>query len=201
MSGFAGAASNLIRSVMLGTALSLAACTSTPTETQNTSTHYPFKKSGSGTPTVIFEAGAGEQWQTWDKVLPEVSKLTSTFAYTRRGYQGMPVLSNRDAASIVAELRSLLKEQNIAPPYILVGHSIGGLYMQLYAKTHPEEVAGVVLVDTTCPDQFERMKTEHAGKYWLTQTMMTLNGTTTVGAEMRAMPESQKEWHAAGPFP
>jgi len=163
--------------------------------------HLPFRQSGSGNPTVVFEAGAGEQWQTWDKVLPGGSKLTRTFAYTRRGYSGLPALTHRDAVSIVEELRSLLREQQVEPPYILVGHSIGGLYMQVFAKTYPEEVAGIVLVDTTHPDQFERMRTERRSNYWLAQTMMTLNGATTTGAEMRAVGESQKQWHAAGPLP
>jgi len=156
---------------------------------------------GSGSPTVIFEAGAGEKWDTWDQVLPEVSKLTRTFAYSRRGYEGMPALSHRDAATIVEELRALLHEQHVDPPYLLVGHSLGGLYMQLFAKKYPDEVAGVVLVDTSHPDQVERMKAERRGNYFLAKTLGALNGASTVGAEMRAMAESQQQWHSAGPFP
>ena len=159
-----------------------------------------YVQAGTGTPTVVFEAGAGEQLDTWKKVLPDVSKLTRTFAYTRRGYGGMPALNHRDGASIVEELRALLRDQHIEPPYILVGHSIGGLYMQLFAKTFPQEVAGLVLVDTTCADQFERMKTERPGKYRLAKTMMSINA-TTVGAEMRGIEETRTEWHAAGPLP
>ena len=184
---------------ILTLSLVLGACASAQAKSEGS--HLPFKLAGSGTPTVIFEAGAGEKWQAWDQVLPEISEQTRTFAYTRRGYEGIPALRHRDAISIVEELRALLHEQDIEPPYVLVGHSIGGLYMQVFAKTHPEEVAGVVLVDTTHPDQLERMKAEHAGKYWLAQTMMTLGVVSTANAEVRAISESQAQWHAAGPLP
>jgi len=190
------------RGIVASLVLALASCAAAPQqESQASGPHLPFKLAGSGEPTVVFEAGAGERLDTWDKVLPEVSGLTRAFAYTRRGYQGTPALTHRDAATIVDELRSTLRERNIAPPYILVGHSIGGLYMQVFAKQYPEEVAGVVLVDTTHPDQFERMKTERSGNYWLAKTAGALNGASTVGAEMRGVGETQKQWHAAGPLP
>lgn len=184
----------------------LAACASappSPTPSAGEDTlHLPFKLSGSGSPTVIFEAGAGEKLDTWDRVQPEVSQLTRTFAYTRRGYAGLPALSHRDARTIIEELRAQLREQQLSPPYLLVGHSIGGLYMQLYAKTYPGEVMGVVLVDTSHPDQLERMKTERHGNYLLARTMMmTLGAGNTAGAEMRGFAESQQQWHAAGPWP
>ena len=183
-------------------ALALASCATAPTpESVATGAHLPFKLAGNGEPTVVFEAGAGEELDTWDKVLPEVSGMTRAFAYSRRGYHGAPALSHRDAATIVEELRATLRAQNIAPPYILVGHSIGGLYVQVFAKKYPDEVAGVVLVDSTHPDQFERMKTERSGNYWLAKTAGVLNGATTMGAEMRGIEATQKQWHAAGPLP
>ena len=62
--------------------------------------------------------------------------------------------NGRDGATIVAELRALLSARGVRPPYLLVGHSAGGLYMQLFARLHPDEVAGLVLVDPTHPAQF-----------------------------------------------
>jgi pimeloyl-ACP methyl ester carboxylesterase len=180
--------------------LGLAACASSPTAPE--SLHLPVKLNGLGSPAVIFEAGAGEKLDTWDLVQPEVSKLARTFAYTRHGYAGAPALSHRDALTIVEELRAQLREHQLPPPYLLVGHSIGGLYMQVYAKTYPQEVMGVVLVDTSHPDQIERMKTERHGNYLLARTMMvTLGYANTAGAEMRGFAESQRQWHAAGPWP
>lgn len=182
--------------------LGLAGCAGAPPSPDQDTLHLPFRLSGNGTPTVIFEAGAGEKLDTWDRVQPEVSRLTRTFAYTRRGYAGVPALSHRDALTIIEELRAQLREHQLPPPYLLVGHSIGGFYMQLYAKTYPGEVMGVVLVDTSHPDQLERMKTERHGNYLLAKTMMvTLGGANTAGAEMRGIAESRKQWHAAGPWP
>lgn len=182
--------------------LALAACASSPSnQPEGTPKLLPHKLEGSGNPTVVFEAGAGEKWQTWDKVLPEVGKLTRAYAYTRRGYVGTQLATHRDAATIVEELRVQLRALHLDPPYILVGHSIGGLYMQVFAKTHPEEVAAIVLVDTTHPDQFDRMKTERPGNYAMVKTMMALNVATTVGAELRGIGESAQQWHASGPLP
>ena len=73
--------------------------------------------------------------------------------------------------------------------------------MQLFAKLYPTEVAGVVLVDTTCPDQMARMKEERPGNYALLQTMVTVNALHTMSAEVRGMTETSRQWHAAGPFP
>ena len=105
---------------------------------------------------VIFENGLGGSMVWWSDVLPEISKDTATFAYNRPGYGNSdPVSTPRDGSHIVEELRTLLHDQGIKPPYILVGHSLGGLYMQLFARRHPEEVYALVLVDSTHPRQLE----------------------------------------------
>lgn len=113
---------------------------------------------GSGSRTVVFESGLGSDWTSWDMVAGEVSLGARVFAYSRPGYgRSDPSTTPRDAAHIVEELRALLAAQGYAPPYVLVGHSFGGTYMELFAKAHPEEVAGLVLVEprhrdftTTC---------------------------------------------------
>ena len=69
----------------------------------------------------------------------------------------------RDAATIVAELRASLQALDIEPPYVLVGHSIGGTYMELYARSYPEEVAGVVFVDSRHADFTRQCKLADAG--------------------------------------
>lgn len=103
---------------------------------------------GTGTSTVVFESGLGADWTPWDETASEVAGHARVFAYSRPGYGGSePTTTPRDAHHIVEELRRLLADQGYAPPYVLVGHSFGGAYMELYAKTHPDEVAGVVLVD------------------------------------------------------
>lgn len=105
-------------------------------------------EAGSGGPTVIFEAGLGNDWTTWDATASEVSQHARVFAYSRPGYgKSERTSAARTAKQIVEDLRTLLASREIAPPYILVGHSFGGAYMEYFAKAHPEEVVGVVLVD------------------------------------------------------
>jgi pimeloyl-ACP methyl ester carboxylesterase len=73
-----------------------------------------------------------------------------TFAYTRAGYDGSsPASGPRDAATIVAELRAELQRRLIPPPYVVVGHSLGGLYAQYFARQFPSEVSGLLLIDST----------------------------------------------------
>jgi pimeloyl-ACP methyl ester carboxylesterase len=159
-------------------------------------------QAGGGVPTVVFEAGAGDGLETWAEVYPEVAKFTTAFAYSRRGYgASAPMIAHRDGATIVAELRALLAARNLKPPYVLVGHSLGGLYLQLFAKLHPGEVAGVVLVDSTVAHQMTRMKQERPGNYALLQTMVTVNALKTISAELRGLTETAQQWDAAGSFP
>ena len=105
-------------------------------------------------PVVVFENGLGGHMAWWGKVLPALPADTAYFAYNRPGIgQSAPASTPRDGQHIVAELRRALQQQGMQPPYVLVGHSLGGLYMQLFARQHPQEVAALVLVDSTHPRQ------------------------------------------------
>jgi pimeloyl-ACP methyl ester carboxylesterase len=91
----------------------------------------------------------------WVLVQREVSDTTRVCAYDRAGMGWSETGPEpRDAKQISNELHALLEGANIDGPYVLVGHSFGGLYMQTYAARYPDEVAGVVLVDSSQPDQF-----------------------------------------------
>jgi len=110
---------------------------------------------GEGAPVIVFESGLTSYKEVWNKVFEELSGANTVFAYDRPGVGRSSSTSRpRDGATIVEDLRDLLRRQHLQPPYVLVGHSVGGLYMQLYARRHPEEVAGLVLVDPTHPTQF-----------------------------------------------
>lgn len=103
-------------------------------------------------PTVVFENGSRSTLDKWDKVIAEVANEATVFAYNRPGYGKSDKPSTpRDGKTVVEELRQLLREQGLQPPYVLVGHSLGGLYMQMYARSYPQEVQGVVLVDALYP--------------------------------------------------
>jgi pimeloyl-ACP methyl ester carboxylesterase len=106
-------------------------------------------EAGAGDVTVVFESGLGNDWTPWQQVADEVASKARVFAYSRPGYgHSDPTDEPRDASHIVEHLRTLLAERGYAPPYVLVGHSFGGAYMELFAKAHPEEVVGLVLVDS-----------------------------------------------------
>ncbi|MFL6695783.1 MAG: alpha/beta fold hydrolase [Vitreoscilla sp.] len=114
-----------------------------------------------GTPrrlgTLVFENGLRETIATWDGVIKAVAPQARVFAYNRPGYGNSDDTPQpRDGATIVEELRRALKESGLAPPYVLVGHSLGGLYVQQFARAHPDEVAGVVLVDALYPGVVKR---------------------------------------------
>lgn len=113
--------------------------------------HLKMKIEGSGAHTVIFESGLGDTLGVWSKVQPQVSAgCARTVSYNRAGYAGSdPAETSRDAAHVVAELRAALRRRKVLPPYVLVGHSLGGLYMQYFARNYPREVAGLVLVDSS----------------------------------------------------
>ncbi len=104
---------------------------------------------GDGTPTVVLDAGLGCDSLEWALVQPEIAQFAKVCSYDRAGY-GWSEESPypRTSEQIVEELHALLSRSNIRPPFILVGHSFGGLNVQLYAKRYPNEVFGLVLVDS-----------------------------------------------------
>lgn len=109
---------------------------------------------GHGSPAVVFETGGsganGSPLEVWQLVQPEVSKFTRTVSYDRAGIGwSSPGPEPRDARQLAYELHTALKNAHVAPPYILVGHSLGGPFIRVFAGMYPDEVAGMVLVDPT----------------------------------------------------
>ncbi len=113
---------------------------------------------GSGSPTVIFDSGLeiGPGTAPWSHVQPAIAQFTRACSYDRAG-DGFsdPGPLPRTANAVVSDLHALLDRAGIAPPYILVGHSIAGLYEPLFADRYGSEVAGMVLVDPSAPGQDE----------------------------------------------
>jgi len=113
--------------------------------------------SGQGSPAVILDSGMGDSYVVWQKVQPQIAKLTETCSYDRAGLgYSDPSSRPRTSRVMAEELHTLLKAAGIAPPYVLVGHSMGGFDVRLYASLYPSEVAGMVLVDASHPDQENR---------------------------------------------
>lgn len=135
---------------------------------------------GDGPRTIILEAGLGDTLEVWKDIQPMVAeRCMRTLSYNRAGYAGSDgAMGTRDARTIVEELRGELEQRAIAPPYVLVGHSLGGLYMQYFARNYPEEVAGLVLVDSTHWNQRAKFRTKKAPGPYASLTVVTymMNG-------------------------
>jgi pimeloyl-ACP methyl ester carboxylesterase len=113
---------------------------------------------GEGSPTVILESGAGEASPMWGWIQPQLAGITRVCAYDRAGFGWSDDGPQpREAQQIVNELHALLRNAGVQPPYILAGHSLGGELMRLYAGVHPDQVLGLVLIDSSHPEQMDRM--------------------------------------------
>lgn len=138
--------------------VSLTGCASLPgsvtEQIEGRRVEYVMAKNGPDV--VVFENGLGGTLHWWAKVYPKISRSSTAFVYNRPGYgKSAEAHTQRDGEHIVNELRATLRSQGLQPPYILVGHSLGGLYMQLFARRYPEEVKALILVDSTHPNQLK----------------------------------------------
>ncbi len=107
---------------------------------------------GSGSPTVVLEPGAGEMSSNLGWITPAVARHTRVCAYDRAGRGwSEPADTPQDANQIATDLHTLLQRAHVPGPYVLAGHSFGGLYVLTFAARYPDEVAGMVLIDSTAP--------------------------------------------------
>ncbi|PLY39492.1 alpha/beta hydrolase [Janthinobacterium sp. ROICE36] len=106
---------------------------------------------------VVLESGSRSTIDKWGTVPEQLGLDASVFVYNRPGYGNSETTATpRDGRTIVEELRAVLRLKDLKPPYVLVGHSLGGLYMQLFARTYPDEVKALVLVDSIYPRMIKK---------------------------------------------
>ncbi|HEX4786571.1 MAG TPA: alpha/beta hydrolase [Candidatus Sulfotelmatobacter sp.] len=185
---------------------------------------------GQGSPTVILESGLGDSYVSWRKVQPQIARFSRVCSYDRAGLGYSESSSRLRASGVMAEeLHALLRSAGIAPPYILVGHSMGGFIVRLFASLYGNEVVGMVLIDSSHPDQDNRFPPElkNMEGTWLREAEF-LEFTTPFGiprlmglcdeeptqraaecnfhtaregvAELKAFPRSAAETAASGPL-
>ncbi len=119
------------------------------------------RDSGSGGPTVILINGLEENIKMWGSVETELAEITRVINYDRGGVGWSDEGSNpRTGTVIVRELHNLLDALDAPGPYILCAHSLGGLYARIFAHMYPNDVVGIVLVDTTHEDYYNRVALE-----------------------------------------
>ena len=189
--------------IAIAAMISASGCASLPDAGRATTPDGTFSYviAGTGSPAVVFESGLGDGKESWRPIFSEVGKFTQVFAYDRGGHGASTAHSpDRSAKEIVEELRSLLKAVHIDPPFVLVGHSIGGLYANLFARTYPGEVAGVVFVDARHEDFSMRCKAAKARVCGPPAFLMRLVGGGTM-EEYKSAPDSMQQVRDAGAFP
>jgi pimeloyl-ACP methyl ester carboxylesterase len=148
---------------------------------------YRIKEFGYGETTVIFENGMSDSLEVWGTIPDSIAKNARVFLYDRADI-GKSDTSRieRTIPNMVFELRSILKNQNISPPYILVGHSLGGLITRYFASKYPEEVKGLLLLDPA-PESF-----------WKSMSKKELKAYIKGGTEWyesKFTPKYRKEWY------
>jgi pimeloyl-ACP methyl ester carboxylesterase len=109
---------------------------------------------GSGYPTVVFEAGSGCSSEIWHAVQQQVAELTTTYSYDRAGLGSSDPSGPWSLAGWVADLEAWLTAARAGPPYLLVGHSLGGHVVRAFADRHRREVVGMILVDARHEDLY-----------------------------------------------
>ena len=111
-----------------------------------------------GIPVVVMDAGMGNASDVWSLVQPKVAQFARVCSYDRAGMGKSDRAPQAHTSNdIVNDLHNLLTNARINPPYVLVGHSLGGMNARLYASKYPNEVVGIVLVDSAHEDENDRM--------------------------------------------
>jgi pimeloyl-ACP methyl ester carboxylesterase len=161
-----------------------------------------YRCEGSGEPVVVMDNGLGETMAMWEEVVPGVEQFTTVCVYDRAGVGAseagpLPRTSQRAAE----DLHALLSRARIEPPYVLVGHSIGGLNVRLFASEHPRDTAGLVLVDATHEDFPARERELRSLTQRSMQSLSYRRGPPAVRSEYEAIPQSVEEVRRSRPLP
>jgi pimeloyl-ACP methyl ester carboxylesterase len=164
-----------------------------------------FKLVGAGAPAILLFNGAGETLESWDALLPDIAKLGTVLAWNRFGVQGSEdPRREMTGAVVLASLRELLGYAGLVPPYVLVAHSIGGLYANLFARLHPAETAAVLFIEAMAPGgtvpapgQLGDIARALSKMHRQPEDAFRVN----LQAEVASVPALAREIAAAGPFP
>ena len=158
-----------------------------------------YATKGEGTPVIVLVSGMGVAMSAWAPVYMSLSEVSTVFAYDRPRYGKSSQKQLPATAGVLAEqLHQNLISTGHAPPYLLAGHSAGGLYANIFARMYPNEVAGVVLIDSTHPSQFEYFRDHEPELY---STFVSSNANGKLAYEASILMNINNEFESLGPFP
>ncbi|MDB5752602.1 MAG: hypothetical protein JWP65_3023 [Ramlibacter sp.] len=160
--------------------------------------------SGRG-PSILLFSGAGVSLTGWRPLFPAVARLGTVFGWNRFGMQGSDAPQARqDGELVLGSLRELLAHTRVQPPYLLVAHSLGGLYANLFARRYPQEVAGVLFLEATHPDDRQVLRKHESQLVRALGRVLEVPRRLfqrNVHAELQGVERLVREIATAGPFP
>jgi pimeloyl-ACP methyl ester carboxylesterase len=172
---------------------------------QTRSGRLTYMLSGSGGPRIVLVSGAGVSLQGWQPLYPGIEQLGTVFGWNRFGMQGSDAPPDRQTGTrVLGSLRELLGYSALEPPYLLVAHSLGGLFANLYARLYPQEVAGVLFLEATHPDDWELLQKHEAQLAKSLERMLTLPQVffqPNLAVELACVEDTVREIASAGEFP
>ena len=137
---------------------------------------------GTGAPTVVMEPGGGASSAILGLIAPDVARHVTVCVYDRAGKGWSDAASTApDGAQIATDLHTLLERADVAGPYVLAGHSFGGLYVMRYAAQYPDEVAGMVLINSTAPNANPVSPTTEGSDSFLKHFSALMSATARLG--------------------
>jgi pimeloyl-ACP methyl ester carboxylesterase len=195
----AGTAMSAVLAVVL---FGASACSAPPSDVrfaQVDGYRVAYRVLGSGKPVVVMLSGLQHGMETFQGVAPELAKFATVIVYDRSGYDGSGVAATpRDAAGAEQELSGLLEAAGIAGPYVLAGHSLGGLFAEYYAARHPDQIAGLILEDSR-PADFARRCAAAEIPMCAPLPSMVRGEARGTQDEVAALQASEAQVEAAGP--
>lgn len=172
---------------------------------QTRSGRLSYILSGHGAPHIVLFSGAGMSLQGWEPLYPGIERVGRVLAWNRFGMQGSdPPRQRQSGTTVLGSLRELLGYTDLAPPYVLVAHSLGGLFANLYARLYPREVAGVLFVEATHPADHAVLKKHEREIERALAKLLTLPQVffkPNLHTELASVEDTVREIEAAGPFP
>lgn len=161
-----------------------------------------YVKSGIGYPSIVLVNGFGGPIECWQKVYAQLEELGTVFAYNRLGIGGSSKPSEPQTGDVVVKtLHELLGHASMKPPYLLVGHSLGGLFVNLFARSFPSEVSGAVLLDATAPEDLSVMLAHQGACQRFIQRALDAVFGKNEFSETEHVAHTVDLIHQSGPFP